>query len=501
MSVARGTYPAPPAGGGSRPGGGASRLRRRLFGGLAVGLGVLLLAEGTSRLLPVPDAAAPWSRETGEVTGDILLDGNPWLLWELRVGARLEHGVTVHVNRAGFRDRERGPKTRPRALALGDSSVYGFGVRDEEVFTSVLEERVDADFVNAAAPGYSTFQSINLLDMRGWSLDPDLLIVANLWSDNNFDSFVDKELLASYAGWSGSRAGAVRALLGYSHLFRGLDWTLRVAPRGEAARKVGWQLGDVDPRGGRRRVAIEDYAANLEALCERMRARGGGVVFLMLANREDLRPRAGRPAWAPYREVMADTARRHGAPLVDAPAAFRASGLSRDRLFLDQMHPAPEGHALLAEAVAAELARQGWPAAPLRVGAASAPRPTWEDPFERADGTLDEPVPSVNVATVSVEVEVIVPQYQRGAILVELANAAVGGPRTALASGSRDGPGRVRLTMPALPEQVRVRVTLDEAGDGPGAGDRFAWVGPLELDLDAPSTVDFSAATFESGDR
>lgn len=471
---------------------------KRALGGLVVALGVLLLAEGASRAFPVPDGRTPWFRETGDVTGDILLDGNPWLLWELRVGARLEQGVTVHVNRAGFRDRERGPKTRPRAMALGDSSVYGFGVEDEQVFTSVLETKFDADFINAAVPGYSTFQSLNLLDMRGMALEPDLLIVANLWSDNNFDSFVDKELLASYAGWSGSGVHGARALLERSQLFRWLDWTLRVAPQAEAARKVGWQLGDVDPRGGRRRVAINDYAANLEAFCERMRARGGGVLFVQLANRDDLRLRAGQPAWAPYREVMADTAARWGAPLVAIPEAFRASGLSKDRLFLDQMHPTAEGHALMAEAIGAELGRLGWPATPVRIADPTGPRPTWHDPFERTDGRMDEPVPPVNVASVAVEVDVVVPQWRRGQVLVELANAGVP-DRAALASATRDGPGRVRLTMSALPESVRLRVTLDEAGDGPTPGDRFAWVGPLALDLDAPTTVDFSAATFEGG--
>lgn len=471
---------------------------RRALGGLAVGVGVLLLAEGASRAFPAPDGRSPWANEVGDVTGDILLDGNPWLLWELRVGAREEQGVMVHINHAGFRDRERGPKTRPRAMALGDSSVYGFGVEDERVFTSVLETKLDADFINAAVPGYSTFQSLNLLDMRGMAFEPDLLIVANLWSDNNFDSFVDKELLASYAGWSGAGVYGVRAWLEHSQLFRWLDWTLRVAPQGEAARKVGWQLGDVDPRGGRRRVAINDYAANLDALCERMRARGGGVLFVQLANREDLRPRAGQPAWAPYREVMANTAARWGAPLVLIPEAFRASGLSRDRLFLDQMHPTAEGHAIMAEAIAAELERRNWPASPLRLGEPTGPRPTWQDPFERADGPMDEPVPSVNAASVAVEVDVVVPQWRRGQVLVELANP--GGPdRAALASATRDGPGRVRLTMPALPESVRVRVTLDEAGDGPTPGDRFAWVGPLMLDLDAPTTVDLSAATFTAG--
>jgi hypothetical protein len=156
-------------------------------------------------------------------------------------------------------------------------------------------ERPGAEVVNAAVPGYSTYQSLNVLDMRGWGLDPDLLLVANIWSDNNFDSFTDRELVASYAGWRSSVTHDLRLGLESSALFRWLDWTLRVAPQGERARKVGWQVGGTDRRTGNRRVDIASYAANLDAMCARMYARGGGVVFLMLANREDVEPLSDDP--------------------------------------------------------------------------------------------------------------------------------------------------------------------------------------------------------------
>lgn len=358
-------------------------MRRRIGWSLLVLVLALVALEGLARTRDIPLASTTAKGDPAE----IMLHGNPWLLWELQPGDHQEQGKPVHVNAVGMRDRERGPKTRPRAIAVGDSSVYGFGVGDDEVFTSVLEREMDADFVNAAVPGYSTYQAINLLDMRGFALDPDLLLVATIWSDNNFDSFTDKDLLASYAGWRGSTAGLVRTGLESSALFRWLDWTFRVNPQGVAARKVGWQLGGDDTRTGFRRVQIADYAANLAAMCDRMVARGGGVVFVMLANREDLAPRSPNPAWAPFRDVMHDTAERYGAPVVSVADAFRASGRSVDALFMDQMHPTADGHAILAEAVRAELTRAGWPATPLTVHAPSGPIPTWTDPFEGRGGT------------------------------------------------------------------------------------------------------------------
>lgn len=347
--------------------------------GAAVAVALLVGAELLARLPAIPSPTAP---QGDAVEGSILLNGDPWLLWSLRPGEHVEIGVPVRINALGLRDRDRGEKARPRALALGDSSVYGFGVRDGEVFTSRLEERFPADFVNAAVPGYSSFQALNLLDMRGWALEPDLLVVGTLWSDNNFDSFSDADLLASYAGWEASPSRAARLWLERSALFRWLDWTFRVAPQGEHARKVGWQVGGDDPRSGFRRVDIASYARNLEAFCARMYARDGGVVFLLLANREDIEPLSGDPAWAPFRRVMRTVAERWGAPVVDVPQAFQASGRSADALFLDQMHPTPTGHAILADAVEATLRERGWPEAPLRLTEPDGDLPAFSDPFE-----------------------------------------------------------------------------------------------------------------------
>lgn len=364
-------------------------MRRRQPAGrrAAIALGVaglmLLVAEGVARTVDVPDPSAPdvEGPTTTTEAGAIMLQGSPWLLWELRPGVHRELGVTVRVNDRGFRGPPRGPKTRPRALALGDSSVYGFGVEDDEVFTARLEAALPAEFVNGAVPGYSTFQSLNLMDMRGWALDPDLLIVGNLWSDNNFDTFVDRELLASYAGWEASPTRAARRALEGSALFRWLDWRLRVAPAGERARKVTWQLGGKTGRTGDRRVALGDYAANLDALADAAHARDAGVLFLLLANREDLEAPPPDPAWGPYRRAMRDAAERWGAPLVDVPAVFRASGLSSDALLVDRMHPSARGHALIAEAVAAALKARGWPETPLRLTEPDGPPRVDADPF------------------------------------------------------------------------------------------------------------------------
>ena len=201
--------------------------------------------------------------------------------------------------------------------------------------------------------------------LRGLKAEPDLVVVANLWSDNNFDSFVDKELLAQYGDYKESLTGRMKSTLAYSNIYRVLDWRIRVKKSHEKLRdqiqKVGWMIGTGNPTG-RRRVEINDYAANLETLTQMALANDAEVLFLVLANREDFNE-GKRPqdlAWFEYRQVMRDTAARHGAMVIDIPAVFGDSGYSIEELFIDEMHPTVLGHRLMGEALAEALAGADW---------------------------------------------------------------------------------------------------------------------------------------------
>lgn len=344
-------------------------------------MGALALAcvlEGLARLVPPPGAVAGAWRDRDAAPAGILLDGSPWFLWELSPGIHREFGVSVSINSVGLRAPEIGVKSRPRLIAVGDSSIYGFGVAEAEVFTARLGATLPVEVINAGVPGYSTFQTLNLLDARVLALQPDLLLIGNLWSDNSFDTFVDHDLLAAYTDWTRSPTQRARVVLEHSRVFRWLDWGLRVRRHAVRATRVGWTVGKGGDPMGKRRVAIEDYAANLDAMAARLRDRGGSVAFVLLANREDLLHGEPRPAWEPYRAVMRETAARWGAPLVDVPAAFVASGLGVDTLFLDLMHPSATGHRLVADAVLAAL--EAWPESPV-VLHDPGPRPRYSDPF------------------------------------------------------------------------------------------------------------------------
>ncbi|MCK6504636.1 SGNH/GDSL hydrolase family protein [Myxococcota bacterium] len=365
-------------------------LRRRLAFSAALVVAALLAGEVLSRAL-FADALQAWRAPPPPPAEDApFMHGNPYLLWEFAPGLRSQRGHLVHINRLGLRGPEvqvpKPPGIR-RLVSVGDSSVFGDGVGDDEVFGVQVAARLGpgVEHVNAAVPGYSTFQSINLLRMRVLALEPDLLVIASLWSDNNFDAFVDRELLTAYAAWQEGSVAKARRALDHSALFGVLDWHLRVSRRATAVRKVGFMLGS-GQKAGPRRVAIQDYADNLETLCALAVGAGAEVIFLVLANREDLAPvpvgaPASGPAWEPYRQVMRDAAARHGAPVVEVPALFRNSGLSAEALFVDEMHPSAAGHRIIARELATLLTQRGWPDGGRVMGpGATGPVPRYVDP-------------------------------------------------------------------------------------------------------------------------
>ncbi len=312
-------------------------------------LGLLCGVEGIARLIPAPGGF--WQARSDRV----LLPAHRYLLWVNAPGEREEQGVSVRINALGLRGPEPTPRragTR-RLLVTGDSVVYGFGVREEATFTHVAAAALGVEGWTAAVPGYSTYQTLNLLQMAGLDLHPDAVVIGNLWSDLSVTGFADREVLAEYAA---APPGSVVQWLGtHSALFRQLRRLRALSGGADAdARVLSWR--DRPDRGAAgRRVPIAEYAANLERLVAVCHGAGAEVAFLELPIRDTLKGLAPDGSETAYVAVMRGTARRHGAPLVDAAAALRASGQPPDRLWRDATHLTEDGHAVVGAALAAAL--------------------------------------------------------------------------------------------------------------------------------------------------
>jgi hypothetical protein len=136
--------------------------------------------------------------------------------------------VINHVhNSAGWRDVERSTKKAPRTfriLGLGDSYLYGTGVRYEDIVLTKLGAFLEDDIpgvpietINTGVPGMNTVGQRALLRDRGMRYDPDLIILFYVLNDVG-------ECLTGCEG-VGPRSGKGLEFFGnYTSLYQDEDW-------------------------------------------------------------------------------------------------------------------------------------------------------------------------------------------------------------------------------------------------------------------------------------
>jgi len=148
-------------------------------GGIEAGLR-LLFPQPLAERYAAPRAGGPLARI------------DPELGWTLRpnvVGLRSDElwQKDLRTNTLGFRDVEHAGKAAgvTRVAVLGDSFVFGSGVRQDETLTHQLATRLGPSFevVNLGVPGYGTDQA--LLTLRRWGprLAPDVVLIEFFWND------------------------------------------------------------------------------------------------------------------------------------------------------------------------------------------------------------------------------------------------------------------------------------------------------------------------------
>ena len=96
-------------------------------------------------------------------------------------------------NSLGLRNREIGPKAPDsyRILFLGDSLIWSGETRSAELYTEVLERRLNVlkpalksiEIINAGVPGYTTYQELEFLRLYGLAMQPDWVILGFVFND------------------------------------------------------------------------------------------------------------------------------------------------------------------------------------------------------------------------------------------------------------------------------------------------------------------------------
>ena len=294
------------------------------------------------------------------------MDAHPTRLWGMAAGADIMNaeGSTASVNVLGFRgpmpDQPK-PSGRTRIVTTGDSSFFGFGVNDDEVFSYRLQAQLsskgqDVDVMNMGIGGYRS-HSTSSSSKSGLDLQPDLLVLANVWSDNTWDTFHDEDLIAQPIRLCGSSP---------ARLWSSSSRAGGMASLGRVVEVVVWNAADGWPTDKVRRVPLKRWFAIHEELMLEAAERGVGVVLIkptnsFLLSEDHVGP---APAWTPYFESIDLLGEHFKVPVLDVTEAYgRAmeAGAPATALLWDKMHPTALGHQVLADAMETLLADAGWP--------------------------------------------------------------------------------------------------------------------------------------------
>ena len=285
--------------------------------------------------------------------------GHPHLLWGLPPGETEVNGQRVLINAHGMRGAEvetpKATATR-RILSLGGSMAFGEGVARRDTYTAdavrdLGGERVGLEALIMAVPQYTALQTRNLMDMRGWSLDPDLILIAGPGAELDVSAYEDEVVTSVYRGLTDTHR-EMESLA----IFRILDHWVRVknGPKPQARDLVFGQQQGINPNQ-RPRLGTNAYARHLDAIVQTAREREVEIVFIIAPLPTDLDETQAAPTPALYRDAMHHVAARHGVKVVDGPAVFRASARNTAALFQDDGKLSVQGHRTLSYALSRTL--------------------------------------------------------------------------------------------------------------------------------------------------
>jgi len=260
------------------------------------------------------------------------------------------------------------PKAPPfRVAFLGDSSTFGWGIDFEQTYAAqcaaaLSEAGIPTEPINAGVIGFTILQGLSRYRALVRDYKPDVVVLAFGAVNDHYaapsresDHEKMRKLTEESAGL-GRTGRWLRESLRIAHFVDSMRFersggmqALRKRYR-ESRRREFASLAEVGQKdyAGVRRISLVEYRRYLEELVEEIRADGARVVLLSMPRK--LASEDEAPVLVEYSYATEAAATRLQVPLIDVRTHLRSYGeVYESGLFLDNWHPRPKGHQLIAE--------------------------------------------------------------------------------------------------------------------------------------------------------
>lgn len=300
---------------------------------------------------------------------------HPTLHWTCRANlhnfTNTTGGGSLNTNAHGMRevtvDYEKSPNEF-RIMVLGDSSNFGHGVAGQEMWSSQLQEILDSvsekkiTVLNAACPGWTTWQAVEVMESYGILYQPDI-IIAGFNNDPGPDFFTDRERVSP-----SPLVRNIQSVLFRSELFvisreALLSWVRKLLPTSQQAyaqRLAGeksnyGQLPTQETLELVSRVPLQEFTANIAMLDTIAQQHQAKFVWLnMPINRREGDLVERYVNWE-YRQTIQDLASTASWQLIDVDGFWQRSRERDLHIVGHVFHPNATGHRRMAEQIAMEL--------------------------------------------------------------------------------------------------------------------------------------------------
>ena len=331
-------------------------------------IGAVLIETVLTYQLRTQDAFAEyaaWGHERSLLLGFEAKPNNTWT----------NAGATYTTDGDGFRTHLRGSWQDghgPRIFTVGESSVFGYGLNDDQTWPHRLEEKLRArradptlDVVNAGNNGYTSLQTLIRFYVRVLPQRPTA-VVLYLGPNDLFGTGRDRLMISEdilFSGsvaqyWSSATRGQnlyARTLLFYvvqQHV-PPLEAAMRPPPVAETA--PAW-VPEAHPGDELRQLLAtigNAYVENVRTLCLISRSKAITPVILTFMHDMDGRRKV---LLDHNNDLLRGLATEQGIALIDVAAAFDPLPDKASYFFADHYHPNLKGAEFIAAFVAAH-----WP--------------------------------------------------------------------------------------------------------------------------------------------